>query len=130
MMPRHTAQRRDKLAELVPFNDPASITPGPPGPVPDLGPVVAARLEDWSRVYGIPLSTLRVLRRTGKGPKVFEVGRLLVLLAERLDQLAGRLGRGWRFRSLVPPAGRFGRRANRETTAKTSNSIEERRPQD
>jgi hypothetical protein len=71
--------------------------------------VAAARIETWCREYELPVSTFRLLRAAGKGPKAFEVGRLIYWL--RADWIAwwqemaasGGTGR------LSPPSGRLGR---------------------
>jgi hypothetical protein len=73
--------RDNKGSEVVSLVVPADAGQNPVL-VPDLGPITAARLEDWSRVYGIPLSTLRALRASGRGPRVFEVGRLVYCLRD------------------------------------------------
>ncbi len=110
--------RDNSKVGVVPFAVPADESAGP-NPVPDLGPVVAARLEDWSRAYNIPVSTLRALRAAGKGPSTFEVGRLIFITRDDwcawLEGLAAVGGTG----PLSPRAGRFGRRTNRGTTANT-----------
>ncbi len=121
-MPRQAAQpnalrdqRQDKSGELVPFPptpDAASDTPGP-----DLGPVAAARIEHWCHAYDIPPSTVRALRAQGKGPKTFEIGRLVFCHARGLVRVAGRPGDLGGSGPLSPPAGRFGRRTNRGITA-------------
>lgn len=125
MMPRHSAQqndlreqRRDNVGEVVPFppsTDAAIDTPGP-----DLGPVSAARIEHWCRAYALPLSTLRALRAQGKGPKTFEIGRLLYCTRGDwcgwLEGLATLGGSG----PLSPPTGRFELRTSRGTTASTT----------
>jgi hypothetical protein len=103
-------KHQDEISELVPFAVPPNAESDIPGP--DLGPVVAARLEDWSRTYSIPPSTLRALRAVGKGPRVFEIGRLLYCTRDDwtswLEGLAAVGGTG----PLTPPAGRFGRKTN------------------
>jgi hypothetical protein len=123
-MPRQAAQpnalrdqRQDRSGELVPFPptpDAASDTAGP-----DLGPAAAARIEHWCRAYDIPPSTVRALRAQGKGPKTFEIGRLVFCMREDwcgwLEGLAMLGGSG----PLSPPAGRFRRRTTRGTTANT-----------
>ena len=62
-------KHQDKLAELV------ALAPAPDVesemPDPNLGPVVAARLETWCRVYGLPPSTLRMIIAQGQGPPRF-----------------------------------------------------------
>jgi hypothetical protein len=124
MMSRQAAQqdkRQDNGGKpvLIPFPsqpDAASDAPGP-----DLGPVVAARIEHWCRAYDLPLSTLRTLRAAGKGPPTFEIGRLLYCRREDwcrwLEGLATAGGTG----PLTPPAGRLGRRTTRGTRANTGN---------
>ena len=111
-------KHQDKIGELVPFSVPADAEGDSRGP--DLGPVTAARLEDWANTYRIPMSTLRALRAAGKGPRVFEIGRLLYCTRDDwtswLEGLAMVGGSG-------PLTGRFGRRTNPGTTANTGNSI-------
>ena len=107
MMPRQAAQpnalrdqHHDKSGELVQFPpspDTASDTPGP-----DLGPLAAARIEHWCHAYDIPPSTVRALRAQGKGPKTFEIGRLIFCHARGLVRVAGGPGYGRRLRSPVP----------------------------
>jgi hypothetical protein len=115
MMPRHSTQRNDlqdqrqgRVGEIVQFPPTSDAPSGAPGP--ELGPVAAARIEHWCRAYDIPLSTLRALRAAGKGPRTFEVGRLVFCHREDwcgwLEGLATFGGSG----PLSPPAGRFGRR--------------------
>jgi hypothetical protein len=66
---------------------------------PDLGPVIAARIDHWRRAFDIPLSTMRALRAQGKG-------RLIFCLREEwcvwLELMAKNGGTG----PLSPPAGR------------------------
>jgi hypothetical protein len=125
MMPSQVArpdeprdQRPDKFGELVPFPptpDAASDTPGP-----DLGPVAAARIEHWCRAYDIPLSTVRALRAQRKGPKTFEIGRLVFCMRVDWDTWLEGLATVGGSGPLSPPAGRLERRTNRGTTADTT----------
>lgn len=125
MMPRQATQpdeprdqRRDNVGELVPFPPPPDAASDTRGP--DLRPVAAARIEHWCRAYDIPPSTVRALRAQGTGPRTFAVGRLVFVLREDwcawLEGLATVGGSG----PLSPPAGRFGRRTSRGSTANTT----------
>ena len=138
-MPRHTAERRDKLAELVPHDDQASALPGPPGPnrKADPGPAVAgARLERLCEASEIPASTMRALIARGQGPRTFTIGRLLFCLIEDWNSWMQSMANAGGTGRIAPPTGRVqpapvsrlvpdqtSRETNRETTAKTSNSI-------
>ena len=112
MMSAARLKHRDsKGSEVVPLVVPADAETAGQTPVlvPDLGPVVAARLEDWSRVYAIPLSTLRALRASGKGPKTFEVGRLIYCMRnDWIDWLEGLAATG----GTGPLSGRTNRETN------------------
>ena len=109
-MPRRSAQqnelpdqRRDK-GDLIPF------TPAPEAesdPLqPDLGPLKAARLEAWCRVYGLPASTLRAIIAHGQGPDTFRLGKLVYIARDAWeDWLAEQAAKGGTGR-LSPPSGR------------------------
>ncbi len=129
------AARQDKLAELVPFNDPASVIPGPNRKA-DLGPAVGARLERLCEANEIPQSTMRALIAQNKGPRTFTIGRLIYCLVEDwnawMQNVAALGGTG----RIAPPSGRNQpapvsqlvpeqtlRRTNRGTTANTGYSI-------
>ena len=84
------AVNRDQLFFSVGEQDPQQEFPLASGMTdPDLGPAAAARLDTWCRVYKIPPSTMGALRAQGKGPRVFEVGRLLFWYARGLGRLVG-----------------------------------------
>lgn len=95
-----------KVGELVPFAPSTDAESAGPNQVPDLGPVVAARLERWCAAYGLPPSTLRAIISQGQGPDTFRLGKLIFITREAWETwLAEQAAKGGTGR-LSPPTGR------------------------